>query len=114
MRSSLQSVWYPAGGSRQRRCGGATSAAATPSRPSERVTGTVGRRTSAEATSVLTVRTTVRCRHDTVVVKNKPPERAFPQVNGWSGAGSNRRPSAFQGFYRPWDHDSVVIVLAQL
>ena len=32
----------------------------------------------------------------------------------WSGAGSNRRPSAFQGFRRPSDHDLVTIVTTQL
>ena len=29
--------------------------------------------------------------------------------NPWSGAGSNRRPSAFQGSYRPQDHSSKTI-----
>jgi hypothetical protein len=32
----------------------------------------------------------------------------------WSGAGSNRRPSAFQGFRRPLDHDLITIVTTQL
>jgi hypothetical protein len=32
----------------------------------------------------------------------------------WSGAGSNRRPSAFQGFCHPCNHDPVTIVLALL
>ena len=32
----------------------------------------------------------------------------------WSGAGSNRRPSAFQGFHHPLDQDLVTIVTAQL
>ena len=33
---------------------------------------------------------------------------------GWSGAGSNRRPSAFQGFRRPLGQDLAGIAPAQL
>jgi hypothetical protein len=39
-----------------------------------------------------------------------PCQRKFE----WSGAGSNRRPSAFQGFHRPLDQDLITIVTAQL
>src|ERR1022692_3811506 len=44
------------------------------------------------------------------------PESAFPQVkrSEWSGAGSNCRPSAFQGFHHPWDHDPAASMSALL
>ena len=45
---------------------------------------------------------------------NRISVSAGQRESEWSGAGSNRRPSAFQGFHRPLDQDLVGIAPTQL